>query len=330
MEINLIKYILKKEGITQNELAKQLKVSSSFLSKWKNGKEKIPKKFIKKLGKISRIGTYEEGHRQKWLEITNNSKKIQDNLYIVIASNLPGEIVREASLFTEDWYTGINYDSNWIEIIQRMLITLNDAGVPVKEINEGITFDPAREPIWPEDNSNPKEWFYTPADKVIIPYLYGYLALVDWGTKFIMDINDEKLGTLQWELGLMATKLSLLHVPTEDLKNVNTNMDTLNEYISETKQKSFNLTNELINGIKSNGDSLLIDYSRYYSSDINILKNDVKDDIEDNKDDSKSDLAGSLEFQQETLDRIENLEKLLIEIKEQLNNITNNGEVNGK
>ena len=93
-----------------------------------------------------------------------------------------------------------------------------------------------------------------------------------------------------------------------------------------TQQKSFNLTKELSDGIKSNGDSLLIDYSRYYSSDINILRNDLKDDIEVSKDDSKSDLASSSEFQQETLDRIENLEKLLIEIKDQLNNLTNKGE----
>ena len=327
MEINLIKYILKKEGITQNDLAKQLKVSSSFLSKWKNGKEKIPKKFVKKLGKMSRIGIYEDGHKKKWLEITNNSKKIQDDFYYTIGSLLPDKRAQEYYLWTEGWYEGINYDSKWIEIIQRMLITLNDAGVPVKKLAGQITFEPSRPVIWDEDNKtdHPSSEYFSPADKVIIPYIEGYLALVDWATIFIMDINDEKLGTVQWELGLMATKLALLNVPTEDLENVNTNMNVLNEYVINTKQKSFNLTRELTKGIKGKGDSLLIDYSRYYSSDISILKNDVKA-IEDNKDDSKSDLAISSEFQQETLDRIENLEKLLIEIKEQLNNLTNKGE----
>ena len=82
-----------------------------------------------------------------------------------------------------DQFTKINYDSVWIDNIQRMLITLNDAGVPVGKLD--VSFDPTREiktyeEIIGSDGKPygvPKEFVYTPPTYVSAVYKACFVSV---------------------------------------------------------------------------------------------------------------------------------------------------------
>ena len=129
MEINIINYILDKKNISQNQLAEMLDppVTKSVISKWKNGGEVIPKKRVRELYRIARIGEGKDGqtHNRKWAEITNNSKKVALDWYEKIHCFISDS---NCDLFNGDpfYSADLNEDSVWIDNIQKMVITSKD------------------------------------------------------------------------------------------------------------------------------------------------------------------------------------------------------------
>jgi hypothetical protein len=355
MDINIINYILDKKKISQKKLAGMLKdgVDPSTLSRWRNGKEEIPKKRKIELRRIARIDKFKDGQSEEWLNIINRSEKIADDWYFKFASFLPNA---EDSIWKKT-YEEINYDSIWIDNIQRMLITLNDAGVPVKDLD--FTFDPTRALIFAED-AKEDDWpigeVHTPADKLLIPYIESYLALREWAKWFIADINDKKVGQLQFELIQKIPEIALYHLPKEKFKAVGTNLDVLDKYIKKSKFKAFEFMSRFTNKIEyfslSGGIDTIygietdFDYFRYITEDKDTLTADYKAlpkyiEQHGTQDSKKSNFdIFADETQQKILDGIQNNEKLLKdnnkllkdhdklleEILEKLNNLTNNGE----
>lgn len=350
MEINFINLILNKENISQKKLAKQLKggVKESTLSSWKNGKEPIPKKRKIELRKRALKGTLDESHSQKWLAITHNSKKIEDQWYINFAEHIPYSIWKN-----DDQYGDIDYDSIWIYHIQKILVTLYDAGIPVINFApnfpgetvkpEHFIFNATRDPIFDESldyaayaDSNPIGWETTIVDELLIHIIKEYLAIRNWAMWNILDINDKRITQLQFDLALHATEIALYKIPRDLLVGVATNMSTYDEFKKKSRSKAFSLITHFIVNVKNFS---LIDEdldTKFFFRYINETAKTLKEDILENpkyiekhgkQDNKKSDLEISAdEKHQETLDRLENLENLLIEMKEQLNNITNTGE----
>ncbi|MDC0181544.1 hypothetical protein OAK33_01695 [Candidatus Thioglobus sp.] len=359
MEINIINYILDKQKTTQEKLAGMLKqennksVNKSTISRWKNGSEKIPLHRFKELNKIARSGSFADGHKKQWLEITGGSKKIADDWYWKFAEF----IMEDNSIWLDEQYGKVNYDSIWIEHIQRMLITLNDAGIPVKDLN--FTFDATREPIWEDDAGEydqPIGWEYTPADELIIPYIKTYLALRKWSSWHITNINNKNIAELQYELALKVNEIALYNIPLSKFKDVGTDIKALKNYIKNSRFKALELISQFSNKLEyyslTTGVDENFDYFRFINNDIDSLDADCfkhpayieKHGTQDSKK-SNLDIFAD-ETQQKILDGIENNEKLLKEnnkllkdqdklLKEILenlnnNNNNNNGEVNGK
>jgi hypothetical protein len=333
MEINIINYILDKKNISQNQLAEMLDppVTKSVISKWKNGNEAIPKNRSKQLGRIARIGEGKDGqvHNRKWAEITNNSKKSALSWYEKIYCFIDD---KSCDLFDADPLFGgeLNEDSIWIDNIQKLLISINDAGVPVKDLLEEFTFEDAREVIYHEpenqDDFPETEGIYTPTDELLIPYIKKYLMLRYWVHWHILKINDKKIGQLQFELALKATEVSLYQLPKESFKAVGTSLETLENFITKSKKETIHLIGEFSN-IVSTG----FDYMRYINADIEGLKNDIKAQpkwIEGQKKKAEKQYGVSFDSasERQILDGIQNNEKLLKEILEKLNNLTNKGE----
>jgi hypothetical protein len=325
MELNIINYILDTKKITQNELAEMLDppVSKSILSKWKNGGETIPTKRSRELNKIARIGEFKKGGLAKWEDLTNNSEKIADEWYWNIGAFLPWE--NDCIWKDGDQFTKINYDSVWIDNIQRMLITLNDAGVPVGKLD--VSFDPTREiktyeEIIGSDGKPygvPKEFVYTPADELIIPYIQAYLTLRSWANKFIININDKNLGKLQFDLALIATRIALLHIPREKFDAVGTDLEVLDKYNEETKKEAFQLITEFCNVITNKGDTLFVDYFKYLNADKKSLDNDIGEKPKTETSDDDFDTLFFTEAETKIYEGIKNNEILLKEILEKLN-----------
>jgi hypothetical protein len=355
MEINIINYILDKQKITQEVLAGMLKkekgksANKSTISRWKNGSEQIPPHRLKELNKIARSGSFSDGHKKQWLEITGGSKKVADDWYLKFAEF----IMVDNSIWQDEQYGKVNYDSIWIEHIQRMLITLNDAGIPVKELD--FTFDATREPIWGDDAGEydgPIGWEYTPADELIIPYIKSYLALRFWSSWHITNINNKHIAELQYELALKVNEIALYNIPLSKFKNAGTDLEVLKSYIKNSKHKTLELISQFSNKLEyhslTSGVDKNFDYFRFINNDIDSLDADCykhpayieKHGTQDSKK-SNLDIFAD-ETQQKILDGIHNNEKflkennkfliennkLLKEILEKLNN--NNGEVNGK
>lgn len=349
MEINIINYILDKQKITQEKLAAMLKkdkdksVNKSTISRWKNGSEKIPPHRLNELNKIARSGSFSDGHKKQWLEITGGSKKVADDWYFKFAEfiNIDHTI---CSIWQDERYGKINYDSIWIEHIQRMLITLSDAGIPVKDLN--FTFDPTRESIWADDAGDhdlPISEVHTPADELIIPYIEIYLNLRSWSAWHITNINNKNIAELQYELALKVNEIALYNIPLSKLKNVGADLKVFKSYIKSSKHKTLELISQFSNKLKYHTLSSEVDenfdYFRFVSNDNDSLRTDCfkhpayieQYGAQDSKKANLDIFAD--EVQQKILDGIENNEKLLKgnekllkEILEKLNNSTNTGE----
>jgi len=332
MEINIINYILDKKNISQNKLAEMLDppVTKSVISKWKNGGEAIPKKRVRELYRIARIGEGKDGqtHNRKWVEITNNSKKVALDWYQKIYCFIDDST---CDLFNGDpWYSDdLNEDSVWIDNIQKMIITLSDAGIPVKDLLEEFTLDYTREHTYHEVEGQEfpePEGLYTPTDKLLIPYINKYLMLRRWISWHILQINNKKIGQLQFELANKATEVALYQLPKERCKAVGANLGSLENYIRNGKKETFKLISEFSNKVSTG-----FDYFRYINADIEGLKNDIRAQpkwIEGQKKKAEKQYGVSFDSasERQILDGIENNEKLLKEILEKLNNLTNKGE----
>jgi hypothetical protein len=329
MEINIINYILDKKNISQNQLAEMLDppVTKSVISKWKNGGEAIPQIRVKQLTKIARIGMGKDGqtHNKKWLEITNKSQKNANIWYERFECHI-SSVTND--IYKADWGE-INYDSVWIFNIQKMLITLSEAGVPVKDLLEDFTFDHTREANFHEVEGQEypePEYIYTPTDNLLIPYIQIYVTLRDWISWHILKINDKKIGALQFELADKAVEVALYRIPKESFKAVGTNLDVLEKYIAKSKEETFHLVGEFSNIVATG-----FDYLRYINADTQGLINDIKAQpkwIEGQKKKAEKQYGVSFDSasERQILDGIQNNEKLLKEILEKLNNLTNNGE----
>ena len=320
MELNIINYILDTKKITQNELAEMLNppVSKSIISKWKNGGETIPTKRSRELNKIARIGGFKKGGSAKWADLTNNSEKIADEWYWNIGAFLPWE--KDCIWKDGEQWSDINYDSVWVDNIQRMLITLNESGVPVSELD--VTFDPTREIIYADEKDgiypSPVDAVYTPADELIIPYIQAYLTLRSWANKFIININDKNLGKLQFDLALIATRIALLQIPRDKFDAVGTDLDILDKYNKETKKEAFQLITEFCNIITNNGDTLFVDYFRYLNDDKHLLDIDVNEKPKTEISDDDFDTLFFTEAETKIYEGIKKNERLLKEILEKL------------
>jgi len=311
MELNVINYILDTKKITQNELAEMLDppVSKSILSKWKNGGESIPVKRINELYRIARVDEFRE---EKWLSLTNNSKEIADDWYWKFDEYLP----HDANIWKGRNYGDINYDSVWIDNIQRMLITLNDAGVPVDELD--VTFDLERDIDFVDDDGEP-HWVYTDADELIFPYIKAYLTLRSWANKFIININNKDLGKLQFDLALIATRIALLQIPRDKFDAVGTDLDILDKYNKETKKEAFQLITEFSSIITKNGGILFIDYFRYLNGEKKLLELDVNEQTAKEYQDDIESESFLTTGERRILEGIKKNEKLLKELLEKLN-----------
>lgn len=367
MEINIINYILDKKNISQNQLAEMLDppVTKSVISKWKNGNEAVPEIRKKQLTRIARFGggSDAKAHNQKWVEITGNSEKVAYEWYERIYCFLDS---RDCDLFTSDPLFGgeINKDSVWIDNIQKLLITINDAGVPIKDLLSEFSLEYYRETIYHdvEGEEYPVgESIYTPTDNLLIPYIKKYLLLRHWLSWHILQINDKNIGQLQYELALQVAEVALYQLPKENFEAVGTNLVTLEKFIEKSKKETFRLIGEFSNIVATG-----FDYFRYINADVQGLENDIKAQpkwIEGQKKKAEKQYGVSFDSaaEREVLDRIKNTEKLLAamrnrkekkqfgesldksserqildgiknnekllkEILEKLNNLTNNGE----
>jgi hypothetical protein len=331
MELNIINYILNKKKISQNELAEMLDppVSKSILSKWKNGSEQIPPIRAIELRRIARIGKYKDGQNEEWLKIIKNSKTSADGWYESIFEHIS---FKTQSLYLNGQYGEINYDSVWIENSQSMLITLNRAGVPVKDLN--LTFEPTRPVIWDdvfEDDQYPTGTsVYTDADNLLIPYIRAYSALRHWVMYNVSYINDKSISDLQFDFIQKIPEIALFHVDKELFKAVDTDMDALDKLIEKSRTDALKLILQFSKNVPSNG----VEYLNFLNSDLKeIDRETVKSPeyqreygLEDSKffsKDSVEEKINAINSEQKILDGIKNNEKLLKEILEKLNNLTN-------
>jgi transcriptional regulator with XRE-family HTH domain len=363
----IIKYILAKKNIRQSKLAEMLKkevnksskkgvnkpfkkgIDESTLSRWKNKKDRIPPERLRELYKIAQFGEFTEGQAKKWSEITRDSKEVADDWYWKFAAQIN---TSDDSIWNE-YFIEINYHSSWIDNIQKMLISLNNAGVPVQDSSFNFTFEPTRDVIWDEVSEHPPYDTGTPvmtaADKLLIAYIKKYEALRNWAKWYILYIDDKKITERQFELALKASDLALSHIPRKLFEDVGTNLDILDKYVQKTKHDTFALMSQFAGRIEywdlADGVEEGFDYLRYISEDTEKLEKDVFklpryikhtgiQDVNEHLD------PPATEMQQKILDGIQNNEKLLKdnnkllkdhdklleEILEKLNNLTKNGE----
>lgn len=327
MELNIINYILDKEKINQIQLAEMLvpPVSKSILSKWKNGGEVIPKKRVNELMKIAKIGKFTDGQSDKWLKLTDNSSNISDDWYLKFAVHLPYDKVDD--VWADFQSQKLNYDSRWIGNIEAMLITLNDAGVPIKELQLDFTFDPTREPIFSEEDNSIIGSVYTPSDELIIQYIETYLAVRIWASWFIASFKHKKLGQLQLEILMRIPEVALYQISKDKYRTIGTNLDVLDKYIEKSKKEVFQLLTKFSILVNTG-----VDYFKFITEDKEglrahyrslpeyIKKNGARDDDENKIDHFASDT------EQRILNGIEKNEELLKEILEKLNKLTDKEE----
>ena len=336
MELNIINYILNKKKINQNALAEMLDppVSKSILSKWKNGSEEIPEKRSIELRRIARIGKYKDGQNEEWSKITNNSKDVANDWYWKMFEHIRYKNTKEEFVWKNNPWEEINYDSIWIENIQIMLITLNRAGVPVKDLD--FTFEPKRDVIWPEEANEysvPISGVYTEADNLLIPYIRAFSALRQWVSYNVTNINDKALSELQFDFVQRIPEIALSHIDKELFKAVGTDMDILDKFIKKSKTETLQLILQFGQNVPSNG----VEYLNFLNGDlIEIGKDTVNspryiekygtDDSDFFSTDTKEEIKATMESEKKILDGIKKNEKLLKEILEKLNNLTNKEE----
>jgi hypothetical protein len=340
MELNIINYILNKKKISQNELAEMLDppVSKSILSKWKNLVEQIPKKRYIELRRIARIGKFKDGQNEEWLSITDNEKDA-DKWYRSMFEHISYRNTQEEYVWKNETYQEINYDSLWIENIQIMLITLNRAGVPIKKLD--FTFEPLREVIWPDDQDEEDSWpisaIYTDADNLIIPYIRAYSGLREWVMYNVTYINDKSLSELQFDFVQRIPEIALSHIDKKLFKAVGTNMNALDKLVEESQRE----TRHLIADYSKKAPLMGINYFNFLSQNLTELGRETvnsptyieKYGSEDRdtfskhiSKDTAEEIKARMESETEILDGIKENKKLLEEILEKLNNLTNKGE----
>jgi len=333
MELNIINYILNKEKISQNELAEMLDppVSKSILSKWKNGSEEIPSTRYIELRRIARIGKFKDGQNEEWLSITNNSEEIADNWYRSMFEHITYKNNKVEFVWKKEPWEEINYDSVWIENIQIMLITLNRAGIPVKDLE--FTFEPTRDVIWPEygdEYSPPIGEVYTDADNLLIPYIRAFSALRGWVSYNVTNINDKELSELQFDFVQRIPEIALTHIDKELFKAVGTDMDVLDKFIKKSKTETLQLILKFGQKVPANG----VEYLNFLNGDmfdigretVNSPKYIEEYGTSDSmrfSSNTEEEIIASMKSEEKILDGIKKNEKLLKEILEKLNNLTN-------
>ena len=336
MEINIINYILNKKKINQNALAEMLDppVSKSILSKWKNGSEEIPEKRSIELRRIARIGKYKDGQNEEWLKITNNSKDVANDWYWKMFEHIRYKNTKEEFVWKNNPWEEINYDSIWIENIQIMLITLNRAGVPVKDLD--FTFEPKRDVIWPEEANEysvPISGVYTEADNLLIPYIRAFSALRQWVSYNVTNINDKALSELQFDFVQRIPEIALSHIDKELFKAVGTNMDILDKFIKKSKTETLQLILQFGQNVPSNG----VEYLNFLNGDLTEIGKETVNSpkyideygTEDSKafsKDTEEEIIATMKSEEKILDGIKKNEKLLKEILEKLNKLTDKEE----
>jgi len=336
MELNIINYILNKKKINQNALAEMLDppVSKSILSKWKNGSEEIPEKRSIELRRIARIGKYKDGQNEEWSKITNNSKDVANDWYWKMFEHIRYKNTKEEFVWKNNPWEEINYDSIWIENVQIMLITLNRAGVPVKDLD--FTFEPQRDVIWPEDDNEysiPICGVYTEADNLLIPYIRAFSALRQWVSYNVTNINDKALSELQFDFVQRIPEIALSHIDKELFKAVGTDMDILDKFIKKSKTETLQLILQFGQNVPSNG----VEYLNFLNGDLTEIGKETVNSpkyieeygTEDSKafsTDTAEEIIATMKSEEKILDGIKKNEELLKEILEKLNNLTNKEE----
>ena len=336
MELNIINYILNKKKINQNALAEMLDppVSKSILSKWKNGSEEIPEKRSIELRRIARIGKYKDGQNEEWSKITNNSKDVANDWYWKMFEHIRYKNTKEEFVWKNNPWEEINYDSIWIENVQIMLITLNRAGVPVKDLD--FTFEPQRDVIWPEDDNEysiPICGVYTEADNLLIPYIRAFSALRQWVSYNVTNINDKALSELQFDFVQRIPEIALSHIDKELFKAVGTDMDILDKFIKKSKTETLQLILQFGQNVPSNG----VEYLNFLNGDLTEIGKETVNSpkyieeygTEDSKafrTDTEEEIIATMKSEEKILDGIKKNEKLLKEILEKLNKLTDKEE----
>jgi len=336
MELNIINYILNKKKINQNALAEMLDppVSKSILSKWKNGSEEIPEKRSIELRRIARIGKYKDGQNEEWSKITNNSKDVANDWYWKMFEHIRYKNTKEEFVWKNNPWEEINYDSIWIENVQIMLITLNRAGVPVKDLD--FTFEPQRDVIWPEDDNEysiPICGVYTEADNLLIPYIRAFSALRQWVSYNVTNINDKALSELQFDFVQRIPEIALSHIDKELFKAVGTDMDILDKFIKKSKTETLQLILQFGQNVPSNG----VEYLNFLNGDLTEIGKETVNSpkyieeygTEDSKafsTDTAEEIIATMKSEEKILDGIKKNEKLLKEILEKLNKLTDKEE----
>lgn len=326
MDLNIINYILNKKKISQNELAEMLDppVSKSILSKWKNGSEQIPPIRATELRRIARIGKYKDGQNEEWLKIIKNSKTSSDSWYESIFEQIK---FQTQSIYLNGQYGEINYDSIWIENSQSMLITLNRAGVPVKDLH--LTFEPTRPVIFDDafedDEYRTGTYVYTDDDKLLIPYIKAYCELRFWVMYNVTYINDKSISELQFDILQKIPEIALFHVDKELFKAVGTDMDVLNKVIENSRTETLQLMLQFSQNVPSKG----TDYLNFLNANLDEIERDAVNSAEYQRQwgrkysKQEEDYIDAMNPDHRILEGIKNNEKLLKEILEKLNNLTN-------
>jgi hypothetical protein len=311
MELNIITYIVESTKFNQNDIAKECSVKPSTVSGWKKGAP-IIYKHRKKLFKMANLAMSED-ESTKWAIIAKSETEAM-GWYFYMSQHLSGLDVAGIDIFTSPYVSAptgtrdnyeINEDSHWVDKIQRMLVSLSEAGVQLDAEKSII-------PIMYENKENGPA--FTDFDLLIYTYTKNCLILTDWYLKYIGSIKLTGAGlAIQYAIAKSIIEIALLHIPINLFESVNTDQVALAKKINTIKDKVEQEIREFCREVKGIGENLIIDYFDC----LNLKPESLKKQIYQAEDIKSADQYLSY-GERKILEGIKNNENLLKEVLKRL------------
>ncbi|MEM5534971.1 helix-turn-helix transcriptional regulator [Neptuniibacter pectenicola] len=242
MAKNLIEYIIENTPLRQKELAKQLDVSATLITRWKKG-EKIPPEREEVLKKIANLFTDDIA----WAEIAKTEANAKAWYHYVHELNELAEISAYNIHDEPDVYA------------PTILKAMKEAGIPI----------PTTAPRVEEAEDE------VPFNKLALELLNNYGRYVHWCERNLYVIRDEDIKGETYDAEDYAIGLSIGYLEDKALLDAGANLTQVKGYVTKVKFDAIEFIRSLCNSMEAAGLHMSLDFYAFVNESPLTLEDDV-------------------------------------------------------
>jgi transcriptional regulator with XRE-family HTH domain len=256
MKTNIIEYITRNKGLTQKEIATQLGVSGTQITKWKQG-EKIPQEQQKKLNEVSEVSSMFNDDLD-WAALVNNDESNAE-AWFDFFNKIYGRI--------DSW------ELDGEAFTPALLKGLSELGV-------AIPCHPKLLEKKPETEDGETRTFI-PLEDLLLEHAEDWSSRVTWVYKFISDellVDDnlefdiyDLIENLKWGI----VDISLATVDKDTLLKAGVDLEKFDNYIETARESSVSEIDSLYRYLNSKDILFSQNYFKIIESDWEDLEDDI-------------------------------------------------------